>query len=104
MVLPLSYWLVKVAHGDLNEEAECVMHGQVQRGFLSAITCMVHAILVGGSNMVFFRQFLHGSCNLGFCFALASALLWMCGSFRLASSVKMKSSVFFSVMMVIPRL
>ena len=35
---------------------------------------------------------------------LASTLLWMCGSFRLASFVRMKSSVFFSVMMIIPRL
>ena len=53
-----SHWLVKVAHGDLLEEAKCVMHGQLQRGFPSAFPCMVHAILVGGSSMVSFRQLL----------------------------------------------
>ena len=77
MVLPLSYWLVKVAHGDLNEEAECVMHGQVQRGFLSAITCMVHAILVGGSKRVFPWQILLAGSSSECMVHASMDLIWM---------------------------
>ena len=52
-----------------------------------------------------FPHVLHATRSIGLAILAWFMKSWLlCGNFRLASSASMKSSVFFSVMMIIPRL